>query len=35
VERFFEGRASAVNRIEDPAHGPAREHHRFEATLGT
>jgi hypothetical protein len=35
VERFFEGRASAVNRNEDPAHGPAREHHRFEATLGT
>src|SRR6267154_2508743 len=42
VERFFENRAtagnadrSAVARIEDPAHGPAREHHRFEATLGT
>jgi hypothetical protein len=25
----------AVARNEDPAHGPAREHHRFEATLGT
>jgi tRNA-dihydrouridine synthase B len=24
-----------VARNEDPAHGPAREHHRFEATLGT
>jgi tRNA-dihydrouridine synthase len=44
VERFFEGRASAVNRNvdrstvagkEDPAHGPAREHHGFQATLGT
>jgi tRNA-dihydrouridine synthase B len=43
VERFFEGRAAAVNgnvdrsavtRIEDPAHGPA-QHHRIEATLGT
>jgi hypothetical protein len=34
VERFFEGRAAAVKRIEDPAHGPA-EHHRIEATLGT
>jgi hypothetical protein len=34
VERFFEGRASAVNRNEDPAHGPA-QHHRVEATLGT
>jgi len=33
VERFFENRAAAGN--EDPAHGPAREHHRFEATLGT
>jgi tRNA-dihydrouridine synthase len=32
VERFFEGR---VDMEEDPAHGPAREHHRFEATLGT
>jgi tRNA-dihydrouridine synthase len=31
VERFFEGRAMQ----EDPAHGPAREHHHFEATLGT
>jgi hypothetical protein len=27
--------ALGVARIEDPAHGPAREHHRFEATLGT
>ncbi len=46
VERFFEGRAAAVtgnvgpdpigaHRNEDPAHGPAREHHRFQATLGT
>jgi len=46
VERFFEGRTDAatrdvdsgpngVNRIEDPAHGPSREHDRFEATLGT
>jgi len=26
---------AAVTRIEDPAHGPAREHDRFEATLGT
>jgi hypothetical protein len=26
---------SAVTRIEDPAHGPAREHDRFETTLGT
>ncbi|HUC54992.1 MAG TPA: tRNA dihydrouridine synthase DusB [Candidatus Cybelea sp.] len=26
---------SAVTRIEDPAHGPAREHDRCEATLGT
>lgn len=34
VERFFEGRAAAHNRIEDPAHGPA-QHHRIEATLGT
>jgi hypothetical protein len=43
VERFFEGRAAAVDRIvggstaagnEDPAHGPA-QHVRFEATLGT
>ena len=29
-----EGRV-AVEIEEDPAHGPAREHHRFEATLGT
>ncbi len=29
VDRF------AVTRIEDPAHGPAREHHHFDATLGT
>src|SRR5437879_3137182 len=41
VERFFEGRVGegvdrlAVARIEDPAHGPAHEHDRFEATLGT
>jgi len=34
VEHFFEGRAAAVKRIEDPAHGPA-QHHRVEATLGT
>jgi len=33
VERFFEGRVDI--RGEDPAHGPAREHHRFQATLGT
>src|SRR5207244_5488069 len=25
----------AVELEEDPAHGPAREHHRFETTLGT
>src|SRR5437660_932813 len=29
-----EGRVAAKVE-EDPAHGPAREHHRFEATLGT
>src|SRR5260370_587710 len=44
VERFFEGRAIAqqqvdpdpvgIDRIEDPAHGPAQRHH-IEATLGT
>jgi tRNA-dihydrouridine synthase B len=34
VERFFEGRAAAVNRKEDPAHGPA-QHHPIEAALGT
>jgi len=34
VERFFEGRAAAHNRIEDPAHGPA-QHLGIEATLGT
>src|SRR5438128_2819951 len=35
VERFFEGRAAAVARNEDPAHGPAQEHVRLEPTLGT
>jgi nifR3 family TIM-barrel protein len=34
VERFFEGRAAAINGNEDPAHGPA-QHHGIEATLGT
>ena len=29
-----EGRV-VVEIEEDPAHGPARKHHRFEATLGT
>src|SRR5258708_25662283 len=29
-----EGRV-AVELEEDPAHGPAREHHHFDATLGT
>src|SRR6266568_3904125 len=35
VEGFFEGRAVAVARNEDPAHGPAQEHVRLEPTLGT
>src|SRR5260221_4693213 len=33
--RIVDSNTVGVARIEDPAHGPAREHHRFEATLGT
>jgi hypothetical protein len=35
VARIGDSGPVGVTRIEDPAHGPAREHHRFEATLGT
>jgi len=33
--RIVDSDTVGVARIEDPAHGPAREHHRFEATFGT
>ena len=35
VARIDDSGPVGVTRIEDPAHGPAREHHRIEATLGT
>jgi hypothetical protein len=35
AHRIVDSGPVGVTRTEDPAHGPAREHHRFEATLGT